>query len=193
MTNSLKINPSETALLIIDYQKWIVSEFVAEKDELLKACRQILARARQRDMLVVYIVTAFREGYPEVSSLNPIFSDFRANGYLQEGTRGAAIHRDIGPGAGEVMIAKRRTGAFAGTELDILLRAHGINTIVLCGIATSGCILSTVRSAADMDYRIIVVRDCCSDLDRQVHGVLMDKVFVSQGSVIGVDEFCDAG
>ena len=68
-------------------------------------------------------------------------------------------------------MTKTRVRAFAGTDLDLLLRAHDIDTLVVFGIATSGVVLSTALTAFDLDYRIIVVRDCCADLDTELHSV----------------------
>lgn len=75
---------------------------------------------------------------------------------------------------------KHRMGAFSSTDLDMILRANGIQTLVLSGIATSGVVLSTLRYAAD--YRLVVVKDCCSDCDEEVHRVLLDKVFPRQAT-----------
>ena len=66
----------------------------------------------------------------------------------------------------------------------MILRAKGIEHLLLAGIATSGVVLSTTRHAADADYRITIVRDCCSDRDEEVHRVLMDKIFPRQASVL---------
>src|SRR5260370_22115041 len=58
---------------------------------------------------------------------------------------------------------------FVGTDLETLLRANGIDTLVLAGVHTSGVVLSAVRHAGDLDYRLVVVRDCCADPDAEVH------------------------
>jgi nicotinamidase-related amidase len=59
----------------------------------------------------------------------------------------------------------------------MVLRANGVETLVLAGIATSGVVASTIRHAADADYRLVVVSDCCADPDPEVHRVLTEKVF----------------
>jgi nicotinamidase-related amidase len=82
-----------------------------------------------------------------------------------------------------VVVTKHRVGAFFGTDLDMILRAHDIDTLVLSGIATSGVVLSTLRHAADADYRLVVAADCCADADPEVHRVLTEKVFPRQASV----------
>ena len=99
---------------------------------------------------------------------------------------GAAIHPALAPEPGDVVVTKRRVSAFAGSDLDVVLRAGGIETLALCGIATSGVVLSTLRQAADLDYGLTVLRDACADRDDEVHRVLLDKVFPRQAEVVDV-------
>jgi isochorismate hydrolase len=73
-------------------------------------------------------------------------------------------------------VVKHRISPFVGTDLETLLRANGIDTLVLAGVHTSGVVLSTVRHAGDLDYRLVVVRDCCADPDGEVHAMLLDIV-----------------
>jgi nicotinamidase-related amidase len=69
-------------------------------------------------------------------------------------------------------------------DLESVLRAHQVTWLVLLGIATSGVVLSTVRCAADADYALIVLEDCCADTDEEVYRILMHKVFSRQGTVV---------
>lgn len=64
---------------------------------------------------------------------------------------------------------------------------HDVTSLILCGIATSGVVLSTVRWAADMDYDLVVVEDCCADGDDEVHRVLTRKVFPRQARVVSAN------
>ena len=80
----------------------------------------------------------------------------------------------------------------SGTDLEMVLRARGIDTLVLLGIATSGVVLSTVRHAADADYQLVVVSDCCADADEEVHRVLTEKVLVRQATVATANELIEA-
>ncbi len=82
-----------------------------------------------------------------------------------------------------------RASAFAGVPLDMVLREYDAETLILCGIATSGVVLSTLREACDRDYCVTVLRDCCGDLDEEVHAVLMDKVFPNGADVISSSEY----
>jgi nicotinamidase-related amidase len=94
----------------------------------------------------------------------------------------------VAPRPGDVVVTKHRVSAFAGTDLDMILRANGVETLVLAGIATSGVVLSTIRYAADADYRLVVVADCCADRDPEVHRVLVEKVFQRQARVVKAAE-----
>ncbi len=85
-------------------------------------------------------------------------------------------------------MTKHRVGAFLGTDLDMILKAHRVETLILSGIATSGVVLSTVRHAADADYSLVVASDCCSDRDEELHRVLMDKVLSKQAAVVTAAE-----
>jgi nicotinamidase-related amidase len=134
----------------------------------------------------------FRPGYPEISDRNLLFQSLKEAGRLGEGTPGAAIHPRVAPQPTEVIVTKRRVGAFAMTELETVLRARQVTTLVLLGIATSGVVLLTVRWAADADYELLVLEDCCADADEEVHRVLMHKVFPRQATVVQAQAFLQA-
>lgn len=183
MTTALTLDPKTSALLVMDFQTSIVDAFATDEEALLARTSGLLDAARAAGMRVVYVVVAFRPGYPEASPHNARFSAIRASGRFVEGAAGTEIHAAVGPKPGDVVVTKHRVSAFAGTDLDMILRANGIQTLVLAGIATSGVVLSTIRHAADADYRIVVVDDCCSDADEEVHRVLVEKVFARQATV----------
>ncbi|MBX6365537.1 MAG: cysteine hydrolase [Gemmatimonadetes bacterium] len=164
----------------------------AGADALLERARRVLDAARAAGLAVIYVVVAFREGYPEVSERNALFARLKASGRLVLGTPGAEIAPAVAPAPGDVTVVKRRVGAFHGTDLEVILRARGIDTLVLFGIATSGVVLSTVRHAADADYRLVVLADCCADADAEVHRCLVEKVFPRQATVVSSDAFLEA-
>jgi len=83
-------------------------------------------------------------------------------------------------------VRKTRVGAFSTTDLDAQLKARSVTTLILTGISTSGVVLSTVRDAADRDYRLFVVADATADPQPDVHAMLIDKVFPGQAQVIEV-------
>src|SRR3989442_10399676 len=80
----------------------------------------------------------------------------------------------------------------ANGELDLILRANARDTLIMLGYATSGVVLSTVRAAADLDYRVVVVEDCCADQDADVHNFLTQRIFPRQAEVVTSDEVIQA-
>ncbi len=193
MMPDFAIDKTKTAVVIMDYQNDIVTPLPAEQQKpLLERAKRVLEAARQARLAIIYVVVRFRAGYPEVSPRNKAFSTLKENGRVREGTTGAEIHAEVAPGPDEPVVTKRRVGAFSNTELETILRAKGINTLVVLGIATSGCVLSTVRWAADMDYELVVLSDGCADRDEEVHRVLMQKVFPRQATVVTAQEFINA-
>lgn len=180
----LAIDPKTTALLVMDFQTAIVEGYATDSQALLGRTAALIEAARAAGVMVVYVVVGFRAGYPEVNPQNVMFNGLKASGRFAAGDEAAAIHRGVAPKAGEVIVTKHRVGAFMGTDLEMILKAHHVDTLILAGIATSGVVLSTVRHAADADYRLLVVGDCCSDPDEEVHRVLLEKVLSKQASVV---------
>ncbi len=192
MPEKLSIDRKRSAVLIMDYMVAIVAGYVSEPDPFLARAAEILAGARQAKVPVIHVKVGFRAGYPEISPKNAAFSAFEPKGRFLPGDPGSEIHPAVAPQPDEVVIVKHRTGAFTGTDLAMILGAKEVDTLILLGIATSGVVLSTVRHAADADYRIFVVEDCCADRDPDVHRCLVDKVFPRQATVVSAADLLAA-
>ncbi len=165
------MDAERTALLIMDVQPEIV-ERVGDSgltDRLAGAA----AAARGAGVRVIYVKLGFREGYPEISPRSGTFSRIAELGGFVEGTS-SEVHPAVAPHRGDVIVTKRRVSAFAGSDLDVVLRAGGTEALVLSGIATSGVVLSTLRQAADLDFSLTVLSDGCFDADAEVHRVLCE-------------------
>jgi nicotinamidase-related amidase len=186
---NMPLDLARSALLLMDLQAGIVDMLVKDA-ALLERSARAAAIARARGMLVVYVSVRLRDGDAAASANNRIFSGYGRSGGLSETSAATAIHADAGylPGQ-DHLVVKRRVSAFAGSDLELLLRARDIDTLVLAGVATSGVVLSTLRQAADMDYRLFVLGDCCTDADPQAHAFLMEKVFPRQAEVIDLAAF----
>jgi nicotinamidase-related amidase len=169
-----------TALLLMDLQNAIVERYGAG-EEYLDRVVAVQERAEQAGVLVVLVRVKFAPGRPEVSPRNKLFA---AAPTVLADDRGAEPHERLLRGKGEVVVTKKRVSAFAGSDLELVLRAHDVTDLVLGGIATSGVVLSTVREAADRDYVLTVLEDLCLDADDEVHRVLTQKVFPRQAEVI---------
>jgi nicotinamidase-related amidase len=170
------------ALLLMDIQNGVLDRVGAGEpylDEVVAA----QGRAEAADLLVVLVRVAFRPGHPEISVRNKTFSAVAPTGMLI-GDASVEPHPRLMRGNGEVVVTKKRISAFAGSDLELVLRSHDVTHLVLAGISTSGVVLSTVRDAADRDYELTVLEDLCVDADDEVHRVLTTKVFVRQANVI---------
>ncbi|CAJ48325.1 cysteine hydrolase family protein [Bordetella avium] len=194
MTKPYAIAAVNAALLVMDYQHGILDNTLCADQARAALCAtaQMLAAARETGTQVIYVTLSFRPGYPEVSPNNRVFSGMKAEGRFMQGAADTAIHPTVAPKDGEPVVIKHRYGAFSETDLNTLLRAKGINTLVLCGISTSGVVLSTLRQAADLDYRIVVAREGCADSDPEVHRVLLDKILVKHAEVRSVPDIAAA-
>jgi nicotinamidase-related amidase len=179
---------TSTALLIMDVQQSIADRFRSEAGYLPRLATAADA-ARGAGIRVMYVTVAFRPGYPEVSPRNRTFAGITATGRYIDADPGSRIHPAVAPAPGEVTISKRRVSAFAGSDLDMVLRAGDVDSLVLAGIATSGVVLSTLCQAADLDYRLTVLADGCLDADPEVHRVLLEKVFPRQADVTTIAEW----
>ncbi len=164
-----KIDASRTAVLIMDFQQRIIANVAAEPAAVVENAARALDGARQAGIPIIYVVHRggpFAEDAPDVE-----------------------LHEGVAPGAGELVITKVRPGPFSTTALDVTLREMGRDNLVIMGVATSGCVLSSVRWAVDVNYTFIVLSDACSDADEEVHRVLTEKVYPRQGTVMTTAEF----
>ena len=192
MADTFTIGPAHTAVLSMDCQAGLVSIYTREdKDAFLIRVASVLNHARAIGMTVIHIKVGFRPGLPEISSRNAVLGAIKSSEHHQQLFREplGAIPDIIAPQGDEIVITKRRISAFAGTDLAMVLRANDIHTLILYGIATSGVVLSTLIEAADADYRLAVIGDCCADLDSALHDCLIQRFFPTRGSVFSSQGF----
>jgi nicotinamidase-related amidase len=176
------------ALLVMDMQKGILKNYPSAKTQIANVKKAIDA-ARKKGVAVLYVRVGLRPGLPEINPNNKMFSGFReriGNDNLDDWME---IENSIAPLQNEIVVNKKRVSAFTGSDLEVLLRSKGIQHIVLSGVSTSGVVLSTLREAADKDYHITVLSDCCLDPDEEVHRVLTTKIFPRQADVKTADEW----
>jgi nicotinamidase-related amidase len=186
----LPLDRAHTALLAMDCQSGIVSQYVKPAEEFLGRASKVLKAARQADMPVVHVRVGFRPGLPEVGDRNKLFAAVKASPQYQKLFDGPAgeIHPALGPEPGDIVVTKHRVSAFAGTDLEMILRAKEIRTLVLFGIATSGVVLSTLLEASDADYEPLVIADCCADMNQELHNALLTHLFPRRATVTTADE-----
>lgn len=181
----METNLNNTVLLVMDVQPNIL-ERVPNKDKFLGLVRTAVSDAHSKQIPVIYVVVGFRPGLPEISPRNQSFGSIKKSDMAARMVDPAP---SIVPTGTDVVVVKRRVSAFSGSDLEVILRAQEIKHLVLAGISTSGVVLSTVREAADKDYKITVLADLCADFDEEVHNILMEKVFPRQTTVMQSNEW----
>jgi nicotinamidase-related amidase len=191
--DSLSLDRQHTALLIADFYATFMSSLPHAVDrQVVEKTQRLQEAARQAGLFVCYCATVFRPGYVEISERNKTFRERKHSGQPAVSDPAQLIHPAVRPAAGEVVVGKHRVNALYGTALDLILRANDIDTLIILGYATSGVVLSTTRYAADLDYRLVVVEDCCADQDPAVHDFLTQRIFPRQASVVGAADLIEA-
>ena len=169
-----------TALLILDYQEGVGDLPYAK--EAAQNAFAALAAARKARMPVIFSKVAFRFGYTDVSDRNKVFAAYKAKNLLPP--EKSKLISLLQPSAGDVVGGKDRFSAFSGNDLKTILRAGGIDHLVMAGVSTSGVILSTFVEAGDMDYQMTILSDACADPKATLHHELMVNLFPRSAEVI---------
>jgi len=195
------IDLDKTALVIIDMQRDFLEpggfgaalgNDVTRLQAAVEPCRAVLSAARKAGLLVIHT----REGHrPDLSDAPPLKVErgdpalrIGAPGpmgrILVRGEPGHDIIPELYPVAGEPVIDKPGKGAFCQTDLELMLRNRGIETLLVCGVTTEVCVNTTVREANDRGFRCIVLSDCCASYFPEFHqvGIAMIK---AQGGIFG--------
>jgi nicotinamidase-related amidase len=184
----MEYNSQNTALLVMDMQAAILRNF-PDAELLITKVKNAITHAHESSFRVIYVRVGFRQGTPEISTNNKSFTAARERFAQLNTEEFLKIEPAIEPGDDDIVVTKRRVSSFTGSDLEVILRAQAVGHIVLTGISTSGVVLSTLREAADRDYRITVLSDGCGDGDDEVHSVLTTKIFPRQAEVVTVDEW----
>ncbi len=171
------------------------ARFLDER-KILTNLQKLLAGARKFGMTAFYPAGAHAEGDADtVLRLSDTDMDLTAVGAdkpikprFHRNSKDAEIAAELAPLTGDVVVRKQRWNSFYQTNLELQMRARGLDTIVIAGGSTDVGIASTVFAARDMDYGIVVVRDACYSARGPNHDFFMDRVFPRMGRVMSVDQ-----
>lgn len=184
------LDPTRTALVLLDFQPVVVSAVNDVTGTLLSKAQLALSWARANELRVAHVRVAFTPAdFAAIPEQNRTFWAYRdGKTMLVDGEPQNEFVDTMMPIAGEIVARKTRFGAFSTTRLKADLRDAGVDSLVLAGLTTSGAVLSTLRDAADQDFRLYALRDVMADIDPQVHRLLVDNVFPDHAEVITTDQ-----
>jgi nicotinamidase-related amidase len=176
MEKKIDFDPRRSCVLVIDmtndaikpdgvYSKELEERFF-DQEELIHSNRRLIEAARAANVPVIFTHTARKPGEPRylkhfVPALGHRARTYKAESLI-EGSWGDEIIDELKPLPTEHVISKKRRSAFLGTPLDLILRSMETTTLVITGIGTPGCVESTVWSAFDHDYYIVMPKECTS-------------------------------
>jgi nicotinamidase-related amidase len=158
---NFEVVPERTALVNVDMQNCFVEGSpIAAPDGLavLERINRVAAACRRAGILVIHTSNVFRADGSNLGVLAE-FDPIVKTGILNKGSAAAALHQNLVVDIRDILLDKPRFGAFHGTDLELILRSRGIDTLVITGIATNVCCETTAREAAVRDFRVLFLSD----------------------------------
>ena len=191
------VAPSHTTVVVVDMQNDLVSPgglvdrngtALEGNRKIIEPLRLLLKGARRAGALITYVLYTIQPGLPTASpawiyegmrlfrgtDLSPAREGISSLEGLFEGTWGWEVIAELAPQVGDILVRKHHLGAFWDTNLDKILRGNGIETVVVTGTATSGCVFDTAVGSAANDYYTVFVRDCVTSIDSEPHQLGID-------------------
>ena len=164
-----QIDPSKTAMIVVDMQNDFVATgapmetpaaraMVPRLAEALKVCRNAAIR-------VIFTAHVHRRDGCDMGLFDDMHPPIANRDALVDGTPGVDIYPDLAPAPGEHVIKKHRYSGFFGTDLDIILREWGVDTVIISGTTTENCCHATARDAMFRNYRVVFLSDATATYD----------------------------
>jgi nicotinamidase-related amidase len=186
---ALTLDPKRCAVMAMDFQHDILAMTPQSREKhLLETVTRVLDAARHTRATIIYITVSFRDDYADAPAHAPLFQAEKARGVMKAGSPGAAICAELTPQAGDIVINKHGVDPFNSTHLANVLRARGVETLVLMGVWTQFVVEATARTGADMGYRIIVVPDGCASDTEDHHQFFITQILPQLGTAATASE-----
>ncbi|RMD63695.1 MAG: cysteine hydrolase [Alphaproteobacteria bacterium] len=190
------IDPTRTALLVIDVQNWVMDEanrhprpefYAAARARVIPNLRRLLDAARGAGLEVVFTVM---ENYTRDGRDRSL--DYKlCNFFIAKGSWDARVIDEVAPGDDEMVIPKTSSSLFNSTNFEYLMRNIGIDTIITTGFLTDQCVDHTIRDGADRGFYMVCVRDACMTDTWQRHEAAL-SAFKGYCRMMTTDEMCAA-
>lgn len=153
--------PSKTALVNVDMQNAFVEGTPLSAPNgvaLLDPVNRLAAACRAAGAMVIHTLHVTRADGTNMGTMGELIEPVRA-GYIKEGSETAKLHRGVKVEKDDILLYKPRYGSFTGTDLDLILRGNGIDSIIITGICTNICCETTAREAGMRDYHVFFTSD----------------------------------
>jgi maleamate amidohydrolase len=176
------------ALLIVDFQKGFHDPALFGSSDIANAInltKELLAACRERGLPIAYTRHVYRD---DKSDMGLFAYKVPAQEILTESSEASQIAPELAPQSGDLVISKRYPSAFFATDLAALLRLRGVDTLLMAGCSTSGCIHASVVDAMGSGFRPIIVRECVGDRYAMSHDAALLNMDMKYGDVILRDE-----
>jgi len=203
--NTLKYDRDNTALLVIDPYNDFISEggkvwdrlrSVAEDNGCIPHMIAVLGAARQAQLRVFYALhRRYRPGdYESWTYLAPVQRAAWSRKTFEDGTWGGEIRSELAPQSPDVVALEHWcSSGFANTDLDLQLKRHGIQRLIVIGLIAHTCVEATVRFAAELGYDVTMVRDATADYsDEAMHAALDVNIPNYAAAVVTTDELVES-
>lgn len=198
----LQLEVGRTALVVLDLQNYSVHpdgywmtqmpEGVERVAPSLARTAEALEAARDARIAIVHVGNAWRDGHPDINPYTPWMVDAKEAGRSTEGTWGVEFYEPVAPRPEEIVVRKRAVSAFAGTELERLLRVRDVSTVALAGSITNFAVEGTARDASDRGYRVIILSDCCESVSDEWQAFSMTQILPMIAEVVTSTAFIEA-
>lgn len=186
---------SKTALLVIDFINDLVqpdsklataAQFI-QNHHVIEKANEAIKFARNNNYLVIFIKVGFSKSYIECPDQSPLFGKIKIIGGLQLNTHGAEFHPQLDIQPYDPIIIKHRISVFYASELEAVLRAQDIDTIIISGISTNFAVYSAALESHDRNYKVIILQDACAAANETMHNNALESLSrIAQ--IINVDE-----
>ena len=137
---------------------------------------EAIRKARAAGVRIGYVRVGFSPDYRECPPGSRIFQGAKKAGLFKLGEWGTEVHPALKPEPGDFDIVKHRVSPFYATSLEAILGAHGIQRLYVCGVSTSGAVLSAAKDGHDRDYGVYVLEDCCAALTDEQHQAVIEQM-----------------
>jgi nicotinamidase-related amidase len=200
--SKLKINASNSGLLILHYINDIANPkgavgkehyHLVKKHRCIEHTQAALKTAREAGMLIVYVNCAIRPGYPELPA-EPcaLFKMAKESGGYIRDTWGTEVIDELKPLPNEPVLINIGSDCFQYSQLDAILRGHGITHIYLAGQVTEHVVATTARRGANMGYSVTILGDCGCGFTDEMHDFMINKILPFYATIATSDNFVSA-